>query len=82
MLFRDFSQEYMDFIGIDLYEFFVNILKKNLRDRMMLLKLEQEILEFINDNNNQFKKFFQMILYYWMLLYWVVVYFGMDYNVD
>ncbi|XP_063476159.1 R3H domain-containing protein 2 isoform X15 [Symphalangus syndactylus] len=51
MLSRDSSQEYTDSTGIDLHEFLVNTLKKNPRDRMMLLKLEQEILEFINDNN-------------------------------
>ncbi|GAB5573960.1 R3H domain-containing protein 2 isoform X6 [Prionailurus iriomotensis] len=50
MLSRDSSQEYTDSTGIDLHEFLVNTLKKNPRDRMMLLKLEQEILEFINDN--------------------------------
>ncbi|XP_049675574.1 R3H domain-containing protein 2 isoform X11 [Accipiter gentilis] len=51
MLSRDSSQEYTDSTGIDLHEFLVNTLKKNPRDRMMLLKLEQEILEFISDNN-------------------------------
>ncbi|EPY82935.1 r3H domain-containing protein 2 isoform 2 [Camelus ferus] len=55
MLSRDSSQEYTDSTGIDLHEFLVNTLKKNPRDRMMLLKLEQEILEFINDNNLNFE---------------------------
>uniref|UniRef100_A0A8I5U7N2 R3H domain containing 2 n=1 Tax=Pongo abelii TaxID=9601 RepID=A0A8I5U7N2_PONAB len=76
------SQEYTDSTGIDLHEFLVNTLKKNPRDRMMLLKLEQEILEFINDNNNQFKKFPQMTSYHRMLLHRVAAYFGMDHNVD
>uniref|UniRef100_A0A2K5E1J0 R3H domain-containing protein 2 n=1 Tax=Aotus nancymaae TaxID=37293 RepID=A0A2K5E1J0_AOTNA len=82
MLSRDSSQEYTDSAGIDLHEFLVNTLKKNPRDRMMLLKLEQEILEFINDNNNQFKKFPQMTSYHRMLLHQVAAYFGMDHNVD
>ncbi|XP_058529113.1 R3H domain-containing protein 2 isoform X2 [Ochotona princeps] len=82
MLSRDSSQEYTDSTGIDLHEFIVNTLKKNPRDRMMLLKLEQEILEFINDNNNQFKKFPQMTSYHRMLLHRVAAYFGMDHNVD
>ncbi|XP_038170912.1 R3H domain-containing protein 2 isoform X12 [Arvicola amphibius] len=82
MLSRDSSQEYTDSTGIDLHEFLVNTLKKNPRDRMMLLKLEQEILEFINDNNNQFKKFPQMTSYHRMLLHRVAAYFGMDHNVD
>uniref|UniRef100_A0A674J7D6 R3H domain containing 2 n=1 Tax=Terrapene triunguis TaxID=2587831 RepID=A0A674J7D6_9SAUR len=75
-------QEYTDSTGIDLHEFLVNTLKKNPRDRMMLLKLEQEILEFISDNNNQFKKFPQMTSYHRMLLHRVAAYFGMDHNVD
>ncbi|KAM8979720.1 R3H domain-containing protein 2 isoform 9-T11 [Sarcophilus harrisii] len=82
MLSRDSSQEYTDSTGIDLHEFLINTLKKNPRDRMMLLKLEQEILEFINDNNNQFKKFPQMTSYHRMLLHRVAAYFGMDHNVD
>ncbi|XP_027656209.1 R3H domain-containing protein 2 isoform X10 [Falco biarmicus] len=82
MLSRDSSQEYTDSTGIDLHEFLVNTLKKNPRDRMMLLKLEQEILEFITDNNNQFKKFPQMTSYHRMLLHRVAAYFGMDHNVD
>ncbi|KAG5836527.1 hypothetical protein ANANG_G00256260 [Anguilla anguilla] len=60
MLSRDSSQEYTDSTGIDVHEFLVNTLKNNPRDRMMLLKLEQDILEFINDDNNQYKKFPQM----------------------
>ncbi|NXR75697.1 R3HD2 protein, partial [Pycnonotus jocosus] len=82
MLSRDSSQEYTDSTGIDLHEFLVNTLKKNPRDRMMLLKLEQEILEFISDNTNQFKKFPQMTSYHRMLLHRVAAYFGMDHNVD
>ncbi|NXG41412.1 R3HD2 protein, partial [Psilopogon haemacephalus] len=83
MLSRDSSQEYTDSTGIDLHEFLVSTLKKNpRRDRMMLLKLEQEILEFISDNNNQFKKFPQMTSYHRMLLHRVAAYFGMDHNVD
>uniref|UniRef100_A0A8C7ZTI3 R3H domain containing 2 n=1 Tax=Oryzias sinensis TaxID=183150 RepID=A0A8C7ZTI3_9TELE len=53
-----------------------------LLDRMMLLKLEQDILEFINDDNNQYKKFPQMTSYHRMLLHRVAAYFGMDHNVD
>uniref|UniRef100_A0A672ZRH6 R3H domain-containing protein n=1 Tax=Sphaeramia orbicularis TaxID=375764 RepID=A0A672ZRH6_9TELE len=83
MLSRDSSQEYTDSTGIDVHEFLVNTLKNNpSRDRMMLLKLEQDILEFINDDNNQYKKFPQMTSYHRMLLHRVAAYFGMDHNVD
>ncbi|XP_034022014.1 R3H domain-containing protein 2 isoform X3 [Thalassophryne amazonica] len=82
MLSRDSSQEYTDSTGIDVHEFLVNTLKNNPRDRMMLLKLEQDILEFISDDNNQYKKFPQMTSYHRMLLHRVAAYFGMDHNVD
>ena len=48
---------------------------------MLRLKLQQEILDFIGDNN-QFKKFPQMTSYHRMLLHRVAAYFGMDHNVD
>lgn len=79
---RDSSQEYTDSTGIDLHEFLVNALKTNLRDRMMLLKLEQEILDFIGTNEIQRKKFPPMTSYHRMLLHRVAAYFGLDHNVD
>ncbi|XP_029445479.1 cAMP-regulated phosphoprotein 21 isoform X9 [Rhinatrema bivittatum] len=82
MLSKDCSQEYTDSTGIDLHEFLVNTLKNNPRDRMILLKMEQEIIEFIGDNNNHYKKFPQMSSYQRMLVHRVAAYFGMDHNVD
>ncbi|KAK6490531.1 cAMP-regulated phosphoprotein 21-like isoform X1 [Huso huso] len=82
MLSKDHSQEYTDSTGIDLHEFLVNTLKNNPRDRMMLLKMEQEIIDFIADNNNHYKKFPQMSSYHRMLVHRVAAYFGMDHNVD
>ncbi|XP_057601218.1 R3H domain-containing protein 1 isoform X8 [Hippopotamus amphibius kiboko] len=82
MLSRDSSQEYTDSTGIDLHEFLVNTLKNNPRDRMMLLKLEQEILDFIGNNESPRKKFPPMTSYHRMLLHRVAAYFGLDHNVD
>ncbi|KAM9304826.1 R3H domain-containing protein 1 [Gastrophryne carolinensis] len=82
MLSRDSSQEYTDSTGIDLHEFLVNTLKSNPRDRMMLLKLEQDILDFITTNEIQRKKFPPMTSYHRMLLHRVAAYFGLDHNVD
>ncbi|KAG8444279.1 hypothetical protein GDO86_009459 [Hymenochirus boettgeri] len=79
---RDPSQEYTDSTGIDLHEFLVNTLKSNPRDRMMLLKLEQDILDFIGTNEIQRKKFPPMTSYHRMLLHRVAAYFGLDHNVD
>uniref|UniRef100_A0A8C0G8V5 R3H domain containing 2 n=1 Tax=Chelonoidis abingdonii TaxID=106734 RepID=A0A8C0G8V5_CHEAB len=68
--------------GVGLQEPASWVLTAGTQDRMMLLKLEQEILEFISDNNNQFRKFPQMTSYHRMLLHRVAAYFGMDHNVD
>ncbi|XP_035533494.1 R3H domain-containing protein 1 [Morone saxatilis] len=82
MLSRDSSQDYTDSTGIDLHEFLVNTLKGNPRDRIMLLKLEQDILDFISNNESQKRKFPPMTSYHRMLLHRVAAYFGMDHNVD
>ncbi|MEQ2276837.1 R3H domain-containing protein 1 [Xenotaenia resolanae] len=82
MLSRDSSQDYTDSTGIDLHEFLVNTLKSNPRDRIMLLKLEQDILDFISNNESQKRKFPPMTSYHRMLLHRVAAYFGMDHNVD
>ncbi|XP_067300752.1 R3H domain-containing protein 1-like isoform X2 [Pseudorasbora parva] len=82
MLSRDSSQDYTDSTGIDLHEFLVNTLKNNPRDRMMLLKLEQDILDFISNIESQRRKFPPMTSYHRMLLHRVAAYFGLDHNVD
>uniref|UniRef100_A0A8C7RLN2 R3H domain-containing protein 1 n=1 Tax=Oncorhynchus mykiss TaxID=8022 RepID=A0A8C7RLN2_ONCMY len=82
MLSRDSSQDYTDSTGIDVHEFLVNTLKNNPRDRMMLLKLEQDILDFISNNESQKRKFPPMTSYHRMLLHRVAAYFGLDHNVD
>uniref|UniRef100_A0A673M2F3 R3H domain-containing protein 1-like n=1 Tax=Sinocyclocheilus rhinocerous TaxID=307959 RepID=A0A673M2F3_9TELE len=78
---RDPSQDYTDSTGVNLHEFLVNTLKNNPRDRMMLLKLEQDILDFIS-NIDQKRKFPPMTSYHRMLLHRVAAYFGLDHNVD
>ncbi|XP_059418657.1 R3H domain-containing protein 1-like [Carassius carassius] len=82
MLSRDSSQEYKDTTGIDLHGFLVNTLKNIPRDRMMLLQLEQNILDFISNNESQRRKFPPMTSYHRMLLHRVAAYFGLDHNVD
>ncbi|XP_051480222.1 R3H domain-containing protein 1 isoform X15 [Apus apus] len=49
---------------------------------MMLLKLEQEILDFIGNNEIPRKKFPPMTSYHRMLLHRVAAYFGLEHNVD
>ncbi|XP_043078317.1 R3H domain-containing protein 1 isoform X4 [Puntigrus tetrazona] len=79
---RDPSQDYTDSTGVNLHEFLVNTLKNNTRDRMMLLKLEQDILDFISNIESQKRKFPPMTSYHRMLLHRVAAYFGLDHNVD
>ncbi|XP_059399758.1 R3H domain-containing protein 1-like isoform X6 [Carassius carassius] len=79
---RDPSQDYTDSTGVNLHEFLVNTLKNNPRDRMMLLKLEQDILDFISNIESQRRKFPPMTSYHRMLLHRVAAYFGLDHNVD
>ncbi|KAM9737367.1 cAMP-regulated phosphoprotein 21 isoform 1-T3 [Menidia menidia] len=73
--------EYTDSTGIDLHQFIVNTLNSNPRDRMMLLKLEQDMIDFIT-SNSPFKKFPHMSSYHRMLVHRVAAYFGMEHNVD
>ncbi|KAG7258053.1 hypothetical protein CRUP_026691, partial [Coryphaenoides rupestris] len=49
---------------------------------MMLLKLEQDILDFISNNESQRRRFPPMSSYHRMLLHRVAAYFGLDHNVD
>ncbi|KAM6959168.1 cAMP-regulated phosphoprotein 21 [Aplochiton taeniatus] len=81
MLSKEPSLEYTDSTGIDLHQFLVNTLNSNPRDRMMLLKLEQEMVDYIT-SSSPFKKFPHMSSYHRMLVHRVAAYFGMEHNVD
>ncbi|XP_068603267.1 cAMP-regulated phosphoprotein 21 isoform X2 [Brachionichthys hirsutus] len=78
---KESSLEYTDSTGIDLHQFIVDTLNSNTRDRMMLLKLEQDMIDYIS-SNSPFKKFPQMSSYHRMLVHRVAAYFGMEHNVD
>ncbi|XP_058474626.1 cAMP-regulated phosphoprotein 21 isoform X3 [Solea solea] len=78
---KESSMEYTDSTGIDLHQFIVDTLNSNPRDRMMLLKLEQDMTDFITSNSS-FKKFPHMSSYHRMLVHRVAAYFGMEHNVD
>ncbi|KAF6737782.1 cAMP-regulated phosphoprotein 21 [Oryzias melastigma] len=78
---KESSEEYTDSTGIDLQQFIVDSLNSNPRDRLMLLKLEQDMMDFIG-SNSPFKKFAPMSPYHRMLVHRVAAYFGMEHNVD
>uniref|UniRef100_A0A672LMI0 cAMP-regulated phosphoprotein 21-like n=1 Tax=Sinocyclocheilus grahami TaxID=75366 RepID=A0A672LMI0_SINGR len=75
------SLEYTDSTGIDLELFLITTLKSSPRDRLMLLKLEQDMTDFMTDNSS-YKKFPQMSSYHRMLVHRVAAYFGLEHNVD
>ncbi|XP_054461839.1 cAMP-regulated phosphoprotein 21 [Anoplopoma fimbria] len=78
---KESSAEYTDSTGIDLHQFIIDTLNSNPRDRMMLLKLEQDMIDFIT-SNSPFRKFPHMSSYHRMLVHRVAAYFGMEHNVD
>ncbi|XP_038144865.1 cAMP-regulated phosphoprotein 21 isoform X1 [Cyprinodon tularosa] len=78
---KESSVEYTDSTGIDLDQFIKDTLNSNPRDRLTLLKLEQDMTDFIY-SHSPFKKFPQMSSYHRMLVHRVAAYFGMEHNVD
>ncbi|XP_037549363.1 cAMP-regulated phosphoprotein 21 isoform X2 [Nematolebias whitei] len=78
---KESSVEYKDSTGIDLHEFIVNTLNGNPRERLMLLTLEQDMIDFLT-SSSPFKKFPHMSSYHRMLVHRVAAYFGMEHNVD
>lgn len=42
--------EYTDSSGVDLQAFIIQTLHKNQKDRMMLLKIEHELVSLVKDN--------------------------------
>ncbi|XP_061616292.1 cAMP-regulated phosphoprotein 21 isoform X2 [Phyllopteryx taeniolatus] len=75
------SVSYRDSTGVDLHRFIVDTLNSNPRDRMMMLKLEQDMVTFIT-GDSAFKKFPHMSSYHRMLVHRVAAFFGMEHNVD
>ncbi|XP_067143195.1 cAMP-regulated phosphoprotein 21-like isoform X2 [Centruroides vittatus] len=80
---RDSSTEaYTDATGIDLQQFIIDTLHKNHKDRIMLMKLEQEFITFIRDDSRLSYKFPQMSSYNRMLVHRTAAFFGLEHNVD
>ncbi|XP_023230814.1 cAMP-regulated phosphoprotein 21-like [Centruroides sculpturatus] len=80
---RDSSTEaYTDATGIDLQQFIIDTLHKNHKDRIMLMKLEQDFITFIRDDSRLSYKFPQMSSYNRMLVHRTAAFFGLEHNVD
>lgn len=44
------TETYTDSTGVDLEQFIVDTLHKNHKDRVMMLKIEQDLLSLVKDN--------------------------------
>lgn len=73
---------YTDSTGTDLTQFIINTLNKNSKDRVLMLKLEQEMTNLVKDAKKTHHKFPHMSSYHRMLVHRVAAYFGLDHNVD
>ena len=73
---------YTDFGGINLEEFLSNLLQTNAKDRMQLLKIEQDLVSLVKDEKRISLKFPPMSSYHRMLVHRVAAYFGLEHNID
>ena len=65
----DGEAQYTDSTGIDLTQFIINTLNKNIKDRVLMLKLEQEMTNLVKDCKRTHHKFPHMSSYHRMLVH-------------
>jgi len=76
------TDSYTDFGGVNLEEFLFNLLQNNPKDRVQLLKIEQELIDLVKDESRTTHKFPPMSSYHRMLVHRVAAYFGLEHNID
>ncbi|XP_032780844.2 uncharacterized protein LOC116919078 isoform X2 [Daphnia magna] len=76
------SHLYTDNTGVDLQHFIVETLHRNYKDRMTLLRIEQDMIALVRDAKRTCHRFPAMSSYHRMLVHRVAAYFGMEHNVD
>lgn len=80
---RDSSSElYTDTTGVDLELFIPETLNRNAKDRALMLRIEQELVNLAKDNTKTHYKFPPMSSYQRMLVHRCAAYFGMDHNIE
>lgn len=67
--------------SVNLHEFIVDCLSTP-KDRLFLLHLEKDLIEFIEDDSRDLMEFPSMTSYHRMLLHRVAAYFGLEHNVN
>lgn len=73
---------YTDNTGVDLQHFIEETLHRNYKDRMTLLRIEQDMIALVRDTKRTCHRFPAMSSYHRMLVHRVAAYFGMEHNVD
>lgn len=68
--------------GAELLAFLTESLKKSQKDRMYLLRIEQEIIQLIKDSSKESHKINASSSYNRMLIHRVAAYFGLEHTVD
>ncbi|KAK9512005.1 hypothetical protein O3M35_000560 [Rhynocoris fuscipes] len=76
------EQQYDGSNQVDLHQFIVDTLNRNHKDRMLLLKIENDLVSLAKDPKRTVHKFGQMSSYQRMLVHRVAAYFSMEHNVD
>ncbi|XP_073981672.1 R3H domain containing protein encore isoform X3 [Rhodnius prolixus] len=76
------EQQYDGSNQVDLHQFIVDTLNRNHKDRMLLLKIENDLVSLAKDPKRTVHKFAQMSSYQRMLVHRVAAYFSMEHNVD
>ncbi|XP_046809206.1 protein encore isoform X1 [Lucilia cuprina] len=76
------NEQYTDYGGTDLLSFFKETLNKNVKDRQFLLKVEKDLIEFVQEGNRGEIRFPQASSYNRMLIHRTAAFFGMEHNVD
>lgn len=80
---RDGSSEcYTDTTGVDLEQFIPETLNRNPKDRALMLRIEEELVNLANDKFQTHYKFPPMSSYHRMLVHRCAAYFGMDHNIE
>ncbi|KAJ8925531.1 hypothetical protein NQ315_009370 [Exocentrus adspersus] len=75
------SEQYTDTTGVDLEQFIPETLNRNAKDRALMLRIEQELVNLAKDSKTHFK-FPPMSSYQRMLVHRCAAYFGMDHNIE
>ncbi|KAG5870285.1 hypothetical protein JTB14_002056 [Gonioctena quinquepunctata] len=76
------SEQYTDTTGVDLEQFIPETLNRNAKDRALMLRIEQELVNLAKDRCKTHYKFPPMSSYQRMLVHRCAAYFGMDHNIE